>query len=581
MKDSRWLESFKQLPGIYLLPWLVLAPISITGTGTFIPEPNSGFSSEWFLVGLLAHLATGLVLLIGRELIKAVDENARVAVVLAILVVAGVARGVMVSASADYLGLIFETEYLWRIIAGIFLVVLFMGAGNVLLYEITKYKTQQRELNAQLLQEQQLLSKTREVLFNERKETLDETLKLMQLGMTQVESAKKGPEEVSQISMALNQMVDDGLGPLILKLKQDAESDLELPNQPGGRISGLELAKEAFLNRPYITPLAIALGTVGTFSSKFWVYGFFMAMLDLSLIALVMAISYFLGSKINTRLKSSPAKLISNLFFLMAPAVFAANLPLILFPGQPLPLLTSLSLFNNTFASGVVSAIGIAAVKLADESISQLAQTLKRVALARSRYQQLRLTERRKLSRLLHGSVQSRLRSLAMEVERTGVAPTKEKLLQLQSKIESEIFQRESANMDALLADLKELWENTASISYDIDSFTKSILAEDNSAQLAVTEVIREITSNAMKHSNSAFVDFKITVPKTWPEGGLVNLRLTANFDGQVVNIERHGNGLQVIEELTSDYFYQLAGSINEFWCEIPVQLSKTASTGT
>lgn len=581
MTRLRWLESLKSDPGIYLLPWVVLTPLSMIGTGAFIPEDNDGYSNLWVLVGFLAHLATGAVILLGRLLIVRSSGNRRIAIGLIAFAAAGAARGLAVSYLAFYLELITETETLWRMVAGGFIVFGFMGTGNVLVYEIQSYRRKKTQLNSKLIEEKSLLGKTREVLFSERKETLDETLKLVQLGLTQVEGATKDQQSVQRIAQALNQMVDKGLGPLIEKLKQSVALDPEPIQSPELKVSGAERARRAFVTKPFRPILAITISTFVTFSSKLWVYGAPLAFFDLLLNALAILLSYFLGKQLLKIIKSTPLAVVSNMFFLALPALFAALLPTVLFPGDTLTLLTSLSLFSNTMAAGLAAAVGYAATELADEVIADLKAAVDRVALSRSRYQQLRLTERRKLSRLLHGSVQSRLRSLAMEVERTGLPPTKAKLEDLRIKIEMEIFQQEMANMDSLLGDLKELWANSANINYEIDDDTATVLDSDANTQLAVTEIIREITANAMKHSKSGYVNFSIRLPTNWRSLSMGNISLIASFDGERAEISHRGNGLQVIEELTSSYRYFYADGSNMFWCEIPAQFANSATTGT
>lgn len=581
MKRSRWLDSFRSEPGIYLLPWLVLTPLSAIGTGAFIPEINNGYSNLWLLVGLVAHLATGLILLLGRMLIAKFSGNSRVLIGLATFALAGVARGTTVSYLAFSLGLISQTETVWRMVSGSFLVFGLIGVANILIYETQSHQTRRAELNAKLGEEKALLSKIREVLFNERKQTLDETLKLVQLGLTQVESATKDRQSVQRVAQALHEMVDQGLGPLIKKLKREESTEFDEVVLPKTRISGAERFRRAFVEQPFRPLLAITLSTLLTFSSKLWVYGAPLAIIDFFANCAAILISYYLGGKLLKKIRSTPVAAVSNLFFLALPAVTAASLPLVLFPQDSLPILTSVSLFSNTLVAGMAAAIGAASAELADQVIMDLKSAVERLALGRSRYQQLRLTERRKLSRLLHGSVQSRLRSLAMEIERTGLAPSKSKLQDLRMKIEMEIFQQEMANMDSLLGDLKELWENSATINYEIDDDTATVLDSDINTQLAVTEVIREITANAMKHSKSEYVNFSIRLPSNWRSSSMGNISLIARFDGVKVEIASHGNGIQVIEELTSSYRYFYEDGSNMFWCEIPVQFANSATTGT
>ena len=63
-------RSVYSAPGISFVPWLMMLPFSIFGTGAFVPEGGGG-EPEWLAVGLLAHLVLLPIILISNLIAKA------------------------------------------------------------------------------------------------------------------------------------------------------------------------------------------------------------------------------------------------------------------------------------------------------------------------------------------------------------------------------------------------------------------------------------------------------------------------------------------------------------------------------
>ena len=82
--------------GITFRAWILISPVSIIFTWVVLPEGYAPTANMWngFLVGLLAHIVTGLVLLLGKyTVLRNVAKKPRPATSLVVFALAGAARG--------------------------------------------------------------------------------------------------------------------------------------------------------------------------------------------------------------------------------------------------------------------------------------------------------------------------------------------------------------------------------------------------------------------------------------------------------------------------------------------------------
>ena len=576
---KRFVRGFYSAPGISFIPWLFMLPFSITGTGVFVPEGGPGGEPAWFAVGLLAHLVLLPLILILNLLARM--TNFRFGSILIVgLFLAGALRGLTVSVLAEYFSLVDEANFAWRIGAAMILTASWLAVGNAAVFEIRQYSSSFGKLKGELLKQSEYLNQSELHLGESRNEVLQETMKLVDLGLIQVETKDKDFSTLQRISNELHRLVDEGLTPLIRKLQSQATSP-EYIITPYQKVSGLEIARIAFIQSPFYFGSAFAIQTLSTITSKIWGFGFWGAMLDLLLVGLAMLASYKLGAFVLGKLQSEWQKLLSNLLFLMLPAVISGLLPLVVVPGSEFSLVIYMSLFNNVFAAGFLTAIGYAARFEAERALSDLELAIEQTALARSRAEQLRLVEKKRLERILHGSVQSKIRSLALQIERTGIAPDREQLEEFRNSIYREISSPSNSNLIDFLYDLQELWGASAEIQYELEDEIPDILLNDNNAHVAVIEIIREVVSNAMKHSRSTKLQFKIGRYQGISDT-LGVITITANFDGTPIKVIFPGDGVKTIGELSSHFDYHSDSKSNYFNAEVPVSAqASVATTGT
>lgn len=121
----------------------------------------------------------------------------------------------------------------------------------------------------------------------------------------------------------------------------------------------------------------------------------------------------------------------------------------------------------------------------------------------------------------------------------------------------------------------------SAEINYDLDDEIPDLLFRDRNAQVAVIEIIREVVSNAMKHSKSNKLSFKIGRYQG-VSSSLGIISISAVFDGTRIDKTFPGTGMRTIGELSSHFDYHSDRKSNYFTAEVPVSAQLIdATTGT
>lgn len=557
-----------------------MGPVVALGTGAFVPETGTVSTDiEWLIVGFLGHLVYLPFIFLGNLIAKTLNFKRGSVLVLTMLAM-GATRGFVVSLSAEYFNLVAEADFAWRILSAMFLTLGWYGVANAVVFEIKDYLRSLRSLRSELHRQKQYLEQSERDLQATRQDIRDETMKLIDLGLVQVETRGKGYEQIQSIANHLRNLVDEGLSPLIRRV-QEQPTQANYIIAPYQRVSAARVVQRAFVEKPFFVGSAIFVQMIGSIASKIWGLGLLLALIDLAIVSLAILIAFSIGSIVNSWIRSSWGRLISNFVFLSIPASVAAITPFFLVSGSEFVAGVSASLFSNVFAASVLSAVGYAAKSEAQLTIDQLEEAIEQTSLARSRAEQLKLVERKRLERILHGSVQSSLRALALEIERTGEFPDKSRLDNFRQGVLDQITNPTHTNLVDFLRELKELWGASAGISFELDDEIPDLLLADRNAHVAVIEIIREVASNAMKHSRSTQLKFKVGRYHGVSES-LGVLTISANFDGNAIIDTYPGNGLRTISELASHYSYHSDADGNHFSAEVPTSPQPSvATTGT
>lgn len=158
-----------------------------------------------------------------------------------------------------------------------------------------------------------------------------------------------------------------------------------------------------------------------------------------------------------------------------------------------------------------ITAAFISMTTSADEQISndtrKLATTAQALEWNIARIRETQHQNQRNLARSLHGSIQAKLASSYLELERTSFQDpaAKNRLDQIIDELQLSIAgitnaRQSDDDLHQLMAKIQENWESVAEISYSVTEFDLAMLHRDQLCMATIFDAIPELVFNAIKH---------------------------------------------------------------------------------
>jgi hypothetical protein len=181
---------------------------------------------------------------------------------------------------------------------------------------------------------------------------------------------------------------------------------------------------------------------------------------------------------------------------------------------------------------------------------------------------------RRNLTWVLHGPIQSALISSAMALGRgdDSVAVREQVRLNLRNALTRLDAERLAhPDLPAALAEIAAVWSVSCDVSFAIDTGALPLLAGDPDAATCITEIAREGVSNAVRHGGAARVSVLVDAPGHNPTG-LVRVRVVS--DGRGVSLDAlSGLGSAMLDELTHTWSRRSEGLRTTLSASVPTRV--------
>lgn len=208
---------------------------------------------------------------------------------------------------------------------------------------------------------------------------------------------------------------------------------------------------------------------------------------------------------------------------------------------------------SSVFFSIAYPSIYLMAVANNQSEISQaqLRAIVEELRLLNSQLRQQVWLDQKMLATELHGSVQATLHATALQLSKID-QPTIADLEKVRDAVDRALARLgqtsylEGESFDQVLADISEVWEDTCKIEYHIQPQALQALEQQSLARSTI-EVVREATTNAIKHGKAE--NIKVTITRS---GQL--LELIVDNDGQELVSNTQGLGTSVISDLTHSH---------------------------
>lgn len=193
----------------------------------------------------------------------------------------------------------------------------------------------------------------------------------------------------------------------------------------------------------------------------------------------------------------------------------------------------------------------------ADEQLAvvstDLAAATKELAWNVARIREAQHQNQRNLARSLHGSVQAKLASAYLELEKIGqdsVGNTQrvnQILVEIRESISTvDTHSPEAPDLHKLIAQTVQSWASVAAVTSQISETDLAAIAQDPLCVVALIDVIPEAVFNAIKHGKAD----KIAISIAFKDDRVVELTVTDNGVNELVDLGR-GLGTKILTEAT------------------------------
>lgn len=327
--------------------------------------------------------------------------------------------------------------------------------------------------------------------------------------------------KIEQKSKQLRELVDAVIKPLSQNLanREPDEQELlanELDPKTIRRLSVSRVLYAVSRKRPFdvrVAPLAVAVLThfsrlwAGEGVTPTWILIFTWANLTL-----LMSLGTLIQKALQLRL-SDRAWLVVTVLFTTAASAFDAAATQVVF-GQ-FETIRFIGLFVSDFLVLSLSALirGVSIDRL--RVIGELQAATDRVSWMNARLNQLIWVEKKRLSRMVHGDIQSRIIATALNIELSDKtdAETRASLEALRAKCEGALMNPvQSVSLASFIESLQTIWQDTVLIENNINGAALEAIDNDPVTVDTVSEFIREAITNAAKHGKASKVCIEATL---------------------------------------------------------------------
>lgn len=524
--------------GITFRAWILISPVSIIFTWVVLPEGYAPTANMWngFLVGLLAHIVTGLVLLLGKyTVLRNVAKKPRPITSLVVFAVAGAARGWSVAYLLEVFAVTEQADYADRMLAGSLLVLIWFAVSAVMVDGERQYRASYAELLGQIERQTSLRTEQASAL-----KTYQERL------LTEIKSTLADALRSGKTASDIHASVENLIRPLAHKLSSSTKFFETTTKLPSRKIRIAPVIRTAFNQTAYSPLWTILVAVLATAYSKLWQFGL-AAFLDSAVSALVIWTFFTLANRFKLYgFWVIPIWFATGLAASLVTAFFSGNLT-----SEGIPNVLYLSV-NVVVPAAIVAAIG-AFDRNTDHNIAVLRELADRVSWEAASLEQRAWVEQQRLARFVHSELQGRLRAFALRLDLSGELPTDQDIEKLRQECEAAFpLESKQRNFEEFLENNLALWEGVVQIETNIPAEVLAALASDAYASAAAEEIWKEAVVNAVRHGKAKHIEIAAKIERSVSEQLLLQLEFV---DDGVGPIEiKEGMGLAQLSQLTIDY---------------------------
>lgn len=533
-----------------------LALFSVPSVSTFIIQNEERFGGSyatWLALSAAVYVASILPILLVRPwLLQKMQTKPRPLTVSALFLFAGLIRGATVFFAGRFLGVVPESDLFYRLTGG----PLFEAGSLVIIVLFLASQVKHEKALLELEQEKMRLDELRGGIRERIRIQLDELLAKVrsQLAPTVAEVFEqlKIADESSSKTVAKNlmQAVEEVVRPLSHDLgrsKIDGQIEAKVTTLRGIK-SRAELPDRVALGSmllPGLSMLGAALISTPTLMLSL------PGLPGLGLALILFAANYITLSILRLCFIKVWAPVWLGAIFSAAGGLAANAVTWLILDELRLGI-------DATYTQAAVMYVVITLLTFGQQlartrrydSESKIRAVIADLEIVNSQLRQEAWLNRKRLASVLHGPVQAALYAAAMRL-----AQSKQISSDLISGIEVDLNQAlnklesfgENENFDIVLAQIADVWNGVCEIRFEISEEIRVELRASSSVAVCVLEVIREATSNAIKHGGANEILVSV---KPGSRSNLILVEITNN--GRLPESESEaGYGSQLLSEIT------------------------------
>jgi len=468
---------------------------------------------ELFAVATAGYLATIAVLLLARRLLNGKEDKSRPFFVLAVFLLSGFTRGVVILVLDVLTGQHQEGEELFRLLGGPIFTFVTLTLAAVLASNYQRHRESLAALADERYRLQIRSAGIRAKVQIQREELLAKVRSLLDPAIAKIQANLTGHSSFEAID-SLRSTVDDVVRPLSIEV---AEASDELEAESGKAIIREKAPiPSRILLGEFIIPLwaTLILGLV-LVPAAFLVEDSPNSLIILLTVFLSMFLGLGLFQRLTMKLPVPPF-----LATLVVPSLYAISLVPMYFAADLLQLNVTVPQVNALlFFGACVGATTFAAQfsqlqrKATTENLS--AVNLQLEILNASLRQELWLNRRRTAS-VLHGPVQAALFASAMKLSQEQ-KPTPALVAEVEQDISAALEKLnnpsnlEGEDISDLLNQIVDIWSDAAEITIEIPTDLEAAIVRAPLASEALIEISREFITNAIKHGKASKVSLEVS----------------------------------------------------------------------
>jgi signal transduction histidine kinase len=508
---------------------------------------EKGTFGNWFLIAILGYLSVAAVLLLARNLLSGKAPPA--IVYLLVFLLAGFVRGVVIFQAGTEFGVIPPDEWQYRLLGSPLFILVSLSLVTVLVSNSVRATKELANLETSRLVLEKRLSSMRAEISRMNSEVAGNVSGLISPVIQELMVKIKGSKELAREIQELRTTVDEVVRPLSIAIAEKTD-EMSSPQVAAAKVSireNFRLDSKLQVSNQIVPFWSSALITLISTPAAVVFYRQDAA-LALALLAaatvVTLELAYFIFRRVQQR--SIAALLLQVAIFATAGgaailALSLANLSAGLYPAARIITLTMII--------GLAMFIGQIRQTQRYASQQKAREVNEQLELLNSQARRELWLNRRRIATVLHGPVQAALYASAMRLAQSSRPSTK--LIQsvnqdLADALDVLKFDSlEETDLRDVIGQITEVWSGTCEIYSNISKAVYQVTKKNPLVGEAVTEVLREAVSNAIKHGSATEIeiDAKVTAK-------LVVISIVNNGKSPV-NSRGNGFGSKLYSELT------------------------------